>query len=145
MAEYRLTTPDPDGSVIRTTDSACIPADPANTDWRDYQAWLADGGVPDPYVEPPPPAPQQVSNRQFYQQAAVDGLISQNDALEAMSGTLPGPVDSYVRSLPSAMQFGAEMRFKATGFPRDDQYVTGLLQFLGAADIDQFFIAASVV
>lgn len=145
MADYRLGTADPNGPVIRTADNASIPSDPANADYQIYLAWVADGGVPDPYVEPPPPVPQQVSNRQFYQQAAVDSLISQNDALEAMSGTLPGPVADYVGSLPSAMQFGAEMRFKAIGFPRDDQYVTGLLQFLGVADIDQFFIAASVV
>ena len=47
-------------SVIRTADSACIPNDPANRDWAEYQQWLADGGVPDPYVppEPAPPEPQ---------------------------------------------------------------------------------------
>ena len=45
MAEYRLQS---DGSVVRTADSATIPNDPANADWIAYQAWLADGGVPDP-------------------------------------------------------------------------------------------------
>jgi hypothetical protein len=45
MADYRLTTTD---SVMRTVDDACIPNDPANRDWGEYQKWLADGGVPDP-------------------------------------------------------------------------------------------------
>jgi hypothetical protein len=46
MAEYQLTATE--ASVIRTADSACIPNDPANRDWAEYQQWLADGGVPDP-------------------------------------------------------------------------------------------------
>jgi hypothetical protein len=56
MAAYQLTSNE---SVIRTSDSACIPADPANRDRAEYDTWLAAGGVPDPYVppEPVPPAP----------------------------------------------------------------------------------------
>jgi hypothetical protein len=50
MADYQLTATD---AVIRTADGACIPADPANRDWIEYQDWLAAGGVPDPYVKPP--------------------------------------------------------------------------------------------
>jgi hypothetical protein len=56
MSEYQLTATE---SVIRTADGACIPNDPANRDWQEYQDWLAAGGVPDPYVPPPyvPPPP----------------------------------------------------------------------------------------
>ena len=56
MADYQLTATE--SSVIRTEDGACIPADPANRDYAEYQKWLAAGGVPDPYVPPEPVLPQ---------------------------------------------------------------------------------------
>jgi hypothetical protein len=53
MSDYQLTDTD---IVIRTVDGASIPNDPGNRDRAEYEAWLEDGGVPDPYV-PPEPAP----------------------------------------------------------------------------------------
>lgn len=49
-----------EGMIFSVTANAYIPADSKNTDWREYQSWLADGNVPldaDTPVAPPSPAP----------------------------------------------------------------------------------------
>ena len=46
--------------VRRLADGACIPPDERNADWRDYQAWLAAGGVPQVAAPLPDPLARRV-------------------------------------------------------------------------------------
>lgn len=48
---YKLTNSVLNGDpscVIRISDGACIPFDPANTDAQQFAKWLQDGNKPDP-------------------------------------------------------------------------------------------------
>jgi len=52
---YELT----EGTIIKRSDGAFIPNDPANRDYAEYQEWLKAGNTPTPYT---PPAPEPVKS-----------------------------------------------------------------------------------
>jgi hypothetical protein len=146
MIDYQLTATD---VVVRLRDGASIPNDACNVDRVAYDAWIKMGGVPAPYVEPAPAVPASISDRQFFQQLAVQGVITQDEALAAVkTGEIPPAIKQAVESLPPGQQFEATMIISgATTFQRSHP----LMIAIGAVcnwtsdQIDALFRAAAVL
>jgi hypothetical protein len=127
MSEYRLTdTP----TVVRTADNVFIPDDPNNRDRIEYDKWLADGGVPDPYVppEPDPPAPPDLALWSDQYEAVVGastgesvmGRVGWDNADPTQATTIfiakLNNAGSDVTSMLSAvLQPGRALRFESRG------------------------------
>lgn len=122
---YQLTqTP---SIIFRVSDSAHIPADQRNSDYRAYLHWLSSGNTPVPYVAP---IPQSVSMAQARLALLSDGT------LEA--------VMVAVSTMPMAAQI--EWEFRAT-VERQSSLVTaigGILSKSGA-ELDALFVLAATL
>ena len=112
---------DPSSQVLMQP-TACDKADPK------AKRWSATATVRAMTVEEYAAAhtvPSVISDRQFYQQLAVLGMITEAEAIAAVgTGAIPSEMRAALNSLPASIQFGATMKLTgATTFERDDALV----------------------
>ena len=103
-------------------------------------------------ADPPsglPPVPPVISDRQFFQQLALMGFITQQEALDAVkTGAIPAALQMVVDALPSAAKFAAEMSLSgAVEFRRAHPLTSSLGVAMGwtKAQIDQLWRDASLL
>ncbi len=102
-----------------------------------------------PVAQSTPVVPEAISDRQFFQQLAIDGDISEDEALAAVqTGTLPKKLADAIASLPEDQRFAARMLVcGATTFLRSNAIVPALGEALekDAAALDALWIAAAAL
>lgn len=112
-------------------------------------AWVISGNVITPYVAPVVPLDPNttVTDRQFFQAAAMVGLITDADALAMMStGTIPSSLLAAINMLPVELQFAAKMKvIGARTFVRNDPFVEQLSAAMGQSNaaVDALFTLAN--
>lgn len=130
----------------------------------EYQNWLSSkNGVPTKIISetklcevlnynglvgPKPEVPESISDRQFFQELALLGIITREEALEAVKiGTIPNTLQMFINnSQDPDFRFNAEMLLSgATVFHRDHPLTAqiGLVNNWTSSEVDQFFIDAS--
>lgn len=97
--------------------------------------------------EPPPHVPQIISNRQFFQQCAISGIITEQEAIDMLAtGALPQAMEAVIESLPAAERFNARaLLVGAREFDRHHPLTLLFAAHLGYSEgqIDELWINAS--
>lgn len=113
---------------------------------------LANGAAVETYDvadEPAPPVPETITDRQFFQQLAIQGVITQDEALAAVGpGTLPATLAGLLAQLPADQQFGAKMKLIGqVEFHRHAPITGALAQMFGwdSATTDTFWRTAALL
>lgn len=135
--------------AVPFTMSANDPTEYGQTIWA--AAMAGDYGEIAEYVAPDPVAetiPDEISRRQFFQQLAVDEIITKAEALAALqSGTIPSALQAIIDALPSEDdQFSATMLIiGATSFSKSHDLVETVRVAFGWTEEqrDTFWLAAS--
>jgi hypothetical protein len=98
-----------------------VPDDMANRHRQMIAEWEAAGNVIPAFEPPPEPVPNNISDRQFFHILAVDGLITEAEALAAVkTGDAPAAFETFIASLSEGERFHARMLLEgATTFERD--------------------------
>lgn len=100
--------------------------------------------------EPPPPdplVPEEISDRQFFQMLAISGVITEQEALDAVRvGAIPAALQTLINSLPAEQKFATEMLVSgAVVFHRTHEVVGQLGTGMGwtSEQIDELWTQAS--
>jgi hypothetical protein len=95
-----------------------------------------------------PRVPATISDRQFYQQLAIAGILTEDEALAANAEIIPPPLLDIIDEMPADQQFSIKMIASgATVFERQNPLTIsiGTAYGISSDQIDAFFLAASLL
>lgn len=124
--------------VIKTdTQQRIVPA--SGDLWREYQAWLRAGNVPDPYVPPPPPAETlaQAKQRRSHE-IASDGLARMQTRLAALRtfDSVQLLREVILSVAPAARALTTKMQFCADTYVAGDTALAAVQAATTIAEVD---------
>ena len=140
---YQLTT---STSIIRLTDNACIPPDPANTDYAAYLKWVAAGNTPEPAPAPPAPGPDYLAFWDALMVSTVYASIREQSFVSLPMNTLATEFIALMgdakagRASEPAIQASIDA-ILTTGTFTEDQLIE-LATALAAGNLDDIYVLA---
>ncbi len=96
----------------------------------------------------PEPVPPLVARWQFFQRLAVMGIITEQEAEDAVTGTIPAAMLALVNQLPEEQRFPARMLLKGAGTFERNHVLTPVFASLydwSEVQTDDFFRAAALL
>lgn len=121
--------------VHRLTDGAFIPADPDNSDYTAYLAWLGAGNKPEPADPVAPQVPQQVTRAQGKVVLIQMGLWSQ------VLGFVAAITDPVQKALAEVALHDTQFWQRTSPFLQQASQALGMTE----AQLDDLFIQADQV
>jgi hypothetical protein len=96
MAAYKATFYD--NGVIRVSDNAFIPNDPANGDYQNFVAWRAAGGTLDPAETPAETAARAVRENDAAAQETLRADLKNDAVLAQLKNASPAQINTFINN-----------------------------------------------
>ena len=115
----------------------------------EYDAWIAAGNEPEPYVEPTAPVPEEIADWQFWGQLRAMGVVTPEEAMAAIgNGAIPAIINDAIEALPITSEQKMDIREQVMGavnFRRHNAQTEFLRQMMGWSEeaTDALWSAAS--